>query len=101
MQIFFFFSHFLTLFFVFPACYLEDNELSGVIKSPSYPTFYPLEAYCEARVDVPRGNVIRFKVQDLDLCASPNNTVTLVDGDGPGKRMQPHMTSISAMNYCG
>ncbi|EEC05315.1 complement factor D, putative [Ixodes scapularis] len=66
------------------ACYLEDNELSGVIKSPSYPTFYPLEAYCEAKVDVPRGNVISFKVQDLDLCASPNNTVTLVDGDGPG-----------------
>ncbi|CAN8032033.1 unnamed protein product, partial [Ixodes persulcatus] len=66
------------------ACYLEDNELSGVIKSPSYPTFYPLEAYCEAKVDVPRGNVIRFKVQDLDLCASPNNTVTLIDGDGPG-----------------
>ncbi|XP_042144566.1 ovochymase-1 [Ixodes scapularis] len=65
-------------------CYLEDNELSGVIKSPSYPTFYPLEAYCEAKVDVPRGNVISFKVQDLDLCASPNNTVTLVDGDGPG-----------------
>ncbi|CAN7975935.1 unnamed protein product, partial [Ixodes persulcatus] len=63
---------------------LEDNELSGVIKSPSYPTFYPLEAYCEAKVDVPRGNVIRFTVQDLDLCASPNNTVTLVDGDGPG-----------------
>ncbi|CAN8000560.1 unnamed protein product, partial [Ixodes hexagonus] len=65
------------------ACFLEDNELSGVVKSPSYPDFYPLEAYCEAKVDVPFGNVIRFRVEDLDLCASPGNAVTFVDGNSP------------------
>ncbi|XP_075555296.1 uncharacterized protein LOC142587861 isoform X3 [Dermacentor variabilis] len=68
------------------ACHYEDNELSGVIKSPMHPSIYPLEAYCEVKVAVPYGNVIRFRLEDFDLCPRANNTITFIDGEGLGGR---------------
>ncbi|XP_077536441.1 prothrombin-like isoform X2 [Haemaphysalis longicornis] len=65
-------------------CHFEDNELSGIIKSPTYPAFYPLEAYCEAKVEVPYGNVIRFRIEDIDLCPRAGNVLTFIDGEGLG-----------------
>lgn len=67
-------------------CHFEDNELSGIIKSPLYPGFYPLEAYCEAKVEVPYGNVIRFRIEDIDLCPRAGNVLTFIDGEGLGGR---------------
>lgn len=77
------------------ACHFEDNELSGIIKSPTYPGFYPLEAYCEAKVEVPYGNVIHFRLEDIDLCPRAGNVLTFIDGEGLDGRKLKEVTPNS------
>ncbi|KAK8775246.1 hypothetical protein V5799_031408 [Amblyomma americanum] len=74
-------------------CHFEDNDLSGFIKSPGYPDFYPLEAYCEVKMEVPYGNVIKFRLEDVDLCPLADNSITFMDGEVQGGRRLAAVTS--------
>lgn len=79
-------------------CHFEDNDLSGVIKSPSYPDSYPLEAYCEVKMEVPYGNVIKFRLEDVDLCPLADNNITFIDGEVQGGR---HLGAVTSNGSVG